>query len=81
MCPLAARVASVHRVVFAISEHIGAQETGGVGGGVAVGVYEPANLRVIVARLEIIKPCLGWALLCTPEGLSPSGTVPFQAVT
>ena len=65
MSPLAAWVTLVHRVIFAISEHIGAQETGGVGGGVAVGVYEAAKLRVIVARLEIVEPRLGIVVITT----------------
>ena len=56
---LTRRITLVHRVIFAIREHVGAQEAGCVGGGVTVGVYETSDLGVIVARLEIVKACLG----------------------
>ena len=52
---LTIRIALVHRVIFAVCEHVGAQEAGCVGGGVTVGVYETSNLGVIVARLEIVE--------------------------
>lgn len=51
--------ATVHLVIFAICEHVGAQEAGGIRGGVAAGVYEAANFGVVVARLEIVEACLG----------------------
>ena len=62
---LTIRIALVHRVIFAIREHVGAQEAGCVGGGVAVGVYEASDLGVVVARLEIVKTCLGIIVITT----------------
>ena len=52
---LTIRIALVHRVIFAVCEHVGAQEAGCVRRCVAVGVYEAADLRIIIARLEIIE--------------------------
>ena len=43
------------RIILAIREHIGAEEAVGVGGGEGVGVNEPADGRVIVAALEVVK--------------------------
>ena len=60
---LTRRITLVHRVIFAIREHVGAQEAGCVGGGVTVGVYETSDLGVIVARLEIVKTCLGVVII------------------
>ena len=43
------------RIVLTICEHIGAEETVGVGGGEGVGVNEPADGKVVVPALEIVK--------------------------
>ena len=43
------------RVILTICEHIGAEETVGVGGGEGVGVNEPADGKVVVPALEIVK--------------------------
>ena len=47
------------RVILTICEHIGAEETVGVGGSEGVGVNEPADGRVIVAALEVVEAGLG----------------------
>lgn len=43
------------RVILTICEHIGAEETVGVGGSEGVGVNEPADGKVVVPALEIVK--------------------------
>jgi len=43
------------RVILAICEHIGAEETVGIGGSEGVGVDEPAVGKVIVPALEVVK--------------------------
>ena len=43
------------RVILTICEHIGAEETVGVGGGEGVGIDEPAVGKVIVPALEIVE--------------------------
>ena len=43
------------RVILTICEHIGAEETVGVGGGEGVGVDEPADGKVVVPALEVVK--------------------------
>ena len=49
------RITSVHRVILAIGEHIGAKKAVGVGGGIGVGVDEAADCGVVVARLEVVQ--------------------------
>ena len=48
------RITSVHRIILAIGEHIGAQEAVGVGGGIGVSVDEAAYRGVIISALKII---------------------------
>ena len=48
-------IRSHDRIVLAIREHIGAEETVGVGGGEGVGVDEPAVGKVVVPALEVVK--------------------------
>ena len=43
------------RVILTICEHIGAEETVGVGGSEGVGVNEPADGKVVVPALEVVK--------------------------
>lgn len=43
------------RVILTICEHIGAEETVGVGGGEGVGIDEPAVGKVVVPALEVIE--------------------------
>ena len=52
-------IRSHDRIILAIREHIGAEETVGVGGGEGVRVDEPADGRVIIAALEIVEAGLG----------------------
>ena len=40
-------------------------------------IDKPLGFGTIVSALEILRSCLGWILLCVPEGEFPSGTVPF----
>ena len=54
-----------NRVILAICEHIGAEEAVGVGGGEGVGVNEPADGRVIVAALEVVKARLTVVIVTT----------------
>ncbi len=44
-----------NRVILTIREHIGAEDSVGVGGGEGVGVDEPAVGKVIVPALEVVK--------------------------
>ena len=48
-------IRSHDRIILAIREHIGAEETVCVGGGEGVGVNEPAVGKVIVAALEVVE--------------------------
>ena len=43
------------RVILTICEHIGAEETVGVGGGEGVGIDEPAVGKVVVPALEVVE--------------------------
>ena len=43
------------RVILTICEHIGAEETVGIGGSEGVGVDEPAVGKVVVPALEVVK--------------------------
>ena len=43
------------RIILAIREHIGAEETVGVGGSEGVGIDEPAVGKVVVPALEVVK--------------------------
>ena len=47
------------RVILTICEHIGAEETVGVGGSEGVGVNEPADGKVVVPALEVVEAGLG----------------------
>ena len=53
------------RVILTIREHIGAEETVGVGGSEGVGVNEPADGRVIIAALEVVEAGLGVVVIAT----------------
>lgn len=44
-----------NRVILTIREHIGAEDSVGVGGDEGVGVNEPAVCEVIVPALEVVK--------------------------
>ena len=59
MSNFSVRINPHDRVILAIREHIGAEETVGVGGGEGVRVDEPADGRVIIAALEIVEAGLG----------------------
>ena len=50
------------------------------GGEENIGENKPADFGVIVPALEVVETCLGWILLCTQEGLSPSCALLFRAV-
>ena len=52
-------------VILAICEHIGAEETVGVGGSEGVSVNEPADGRVIIAALEVVKARLTVVIVTT----------------
>lgn len=53
------------RVILTICEHIGAEETVGVGGSEGVGVDEPAVGRVIVAALEVVETRFAVVIIAT----------------
>ena len=55
MHPFTGWIATIHRVILAIREHIGAEEAVGIGGGEGVGVNEPAVGKVIVPALEVVE--------------------------
>ena len=55
MDPFAGWITAIYRVILAICEHIGAEETVGVGGSEGVGVNEPAVGKVVVPALEVVK--------------------------
>lgn len=52
-----------NRVILTIREHIGAEDSVGVGGGEGVGVDEPADGRVIIAALEVVEAGLGVVII------------------
>ena len=62
---LTCRVTLVHRVIFAICEHVGAQEAGRIRRCVAIGIYEAADLGIVVARLEVVETRLGVVIIPT----------------
>lgn len=53
------------RVILTICEHIGAEETVGVGGSEGVGVNEPADGKVVVPALEVVKARLTVVIVTT----------------
>ena len=53
------------RVILTICEHIGAEETVGVGGSEGVGVNEPAVGKVIVPALEVVKARFAVVIVAT----------------
>ena len=58
-------IRSHDRIVLAIREHIGAEETVGVGGGEGVGVDEPAVGKVVVPALEVVEACFAIVVIAT----------------
>ena len=58
-------IRSHDRIVLAIREHIGAEETVGVGGGEGVGVDEPAVGKVVVPALEVVKARFAVVVIAT----------------
>ena len=53
------------RVILTICEHIGAEETVGVGGSEGVGVNEPAVGKVVVPALEVIEARFAVVIVAT----------------
>ena len=51
------------RIILTICEHIGAEESVGIGGSEGVRVDEPADGRVIIAALEIVEAGLGVVII------------------
>ena len=58
-------IRSHDRIVLAIREHIGAEETVGVGGGEGVGVDEPAVSEVVVPALEVVETRFAVVIIAT----------------
>ena len=54
-----------NRVILTIREHIGAEDSVGVGGGEGVGVDEPAVGKVVVPALEVVKARLTVVIVTT----------------
>ncbi len=73
-------VISHNRIIITIRIHIVTRQSRS-GADIPIRIQKPSPLRVIVPALQIVQPRLGWTLLCTPEGSSPSGTVTFRVVT
>ena len=65
MHPFTGWIATIHRIILAICEHIGAEETVGVGGGEGVGVDEPAVGKVVVPALEVVETRLAVVIVTT----------------
>ena len=55
MHPFTGWIATIHRIILAICEHIGAEEAVGIGGGEGVRIDEPAVGEVVVPALEVVK--------------------------
>ena len=65
MHPFTGWIATIHRVILAIREHIGAEEAVGIGGGEGVGVNEPAVGKVIVPALEVVEARFAVVVIAT----------------
>ena len=65
MHPFTGWIATIHRIILAICEHIGAEEAVGVSGSEGVGVNEPAVGKVVVPALEVVKARLTVVIVTT----------------